>query len=773
MRLRLAVFILVLASAARAAEIKGKVTNAVGGEALGRVEVVVLEAKLENKLENKPEKKTSAVTSSTGEFDIPSLAPGSYTLRLNAVGYRLLTIPFTLAAATDVKEFSITMVPDNFHHTDKVEVRGDVFQGGDSPATVESNLTSSEIRETSTVFADDPFRAVQTLPGVSAEGNNEFFAEFSVMGAPFSSVSIYIDDVLVPSPFHEIGNSAEGASLGVLTSEVVEEMKLLPAAYPEKFGDATGAALDIHTREGSRGAPLFRLTAGIAASELLGEGGLGGERKGSWLVSARKSYINYLVQDRIQNAADVGFYDGDLKLNYDLAPRQNLNFFATGGHTDMHDPTVTAADTNSFASGQSDFTLVRAGWRWSVSPQLLMDARAAYLREPDQLFNPANQVVATTYHGEWVGGSGLTWAWSKEQVLEAGWTERQLRDDSFQAYYPTTGAPQFYAQAESGLRQSGYLQQSSSLLGGRVHVLGGVRWDSLQLIGVHPFSPQIAMAVRATSSTELQFGVARYQQFTQPFESGSVCPGFGFMPEKSDHYTAAVEQRLGENTRVRLQAFDRQDAQSMGLGSVQPVITSPCPSLEPIPNSTIERDYSRGVQLILQRRSANRLSGWLGYTWARAESRQYMVQYQEGPQAFTTLFPYNSPYAPTLDDQRNSLNAFATYRLKPTINLSGKFLFGSGFPVASGVFVLVGGNYQQVGTQTLRFPYQRLDLRVDKDWAFKRWKLTLYGEVLNLTNHYNARDVFSSGVDPNTGQAQLKMLQGLPITPTAGLAFQF
>ena len=65
----------------------GKLTNALGGEALGRVEVVVLENKV------------STVTSIEGEFDIPNLAPGSYTLRLNAVGYRLLTVPFTLASA--------------------------------------------------------------------------------------------------------------------------------------------------------------------------------------------------------------------------------------------------------------------------------------------------------------------------------------------------------------------------------------------------------------------------------------------------------------------------------------------------------------------------------------------------------------------------------------------------------------------------------------------------------------------------------------------------
>src|SRR5262249_29770152 len=160
---------------------------------------------------------------------------------------------------------------------------------------------------------------------VSPEGGNEFYSEFSVMGAPFSSVSIYIDDVLVPSPFHEISNFSDGASLGVLTSEVVEDMKLMPAAYPERFGDSAGAALDIRTREGSRGTPLFRISSGIAATEFLAEGGFSQASKGSWLVSARRSYINYLIKDRVSDSTDVGFYDGDLKLNYDLTPRQNVS----------------------------------------------------------------------------------------------------------------------------------------------------------------------------------------------------------------------------------------------------------------------------------------------------------------------------------------------------------------------------------------------------------------------------------------------------------------
>lgn len=748
---------------ATAGEIRGKITNAVGGEPLGRVQVFVLETEV------------SSITSDAGDFDIAKLAPGSYTLRINAVGYRLLTIPFTLGSATDVKEFSITMVPDNFHHTDKVEVHGDLFQLSNSPATTEMNLTSSEIRETSTVFADDPFRAVQTIPGVSAAGNNEFFAEFSVMGAPFENVAVYIDDVLVQNPFHEIGNFNEGASLGVLTSEVVEEMKLLPVGYPEQFGDAAGAALDIHTREGSRGSPSFRISAGIAASEILGEGGIGHLNKGSWLFSARKSYINYLVHGRIPSAADIGFYDGDLKLNYDLTSRQAVSFFATGGHTTMDLPDPAALQNFEYSSGDSNFTLSRAGWRWTVSPRLLLDAHAAFYREPNELFSNSSVLLSKSDHREWMSGGSVSWAWKPDEVLQAGLSDRKLRDSSYSATPLSDGSLQTNSLEGTALRQSGYLQQASGLLGGRIHVLGSVRLDSLSGFAVHPFSPQISVAWRAARSTEFQLAAGQYHQFESSYSSiDGYCFPLGFMPQKSDHYTASIEQRLGENTRVRLETFDRQDSWAMGViqgFNGQAVYASECPSLEPLPHSTYQKGYSRGAQLVLQRRSSNRLSGWLGYTLVQARQRQFQIASPVSPYS---LF-LNIPYYPTLEDQRHTLNVFAMYRLRPSLNLSGKFLFGSGFPIPSGTYAqIANGEYVPVGiNQTRLGTYARLDIRSDKDWAFRRWKLTLYGEVLNVTDHYNGRYIYSSGVDPVTGHATIKTLQGIPFTPTAGVVFQF
>src|SRR5258708_2519051 len=375
MRDRLAAVILVVssillsASFLNAAEIRGNVVSVDRGEPLARVQVAVL-------VEAQHEAVSTAITRKDGSFVIQGLAPGHYTLRLNAVGYRLITVEFSLAADEAAKEFDITLVPDNFRRTERVEVKGDIFQGSDSPAINELNLTSSEIRETSTVLADDPFRAVQTLPGVSASGNNDFFAQFSVMGASFDSTSIYIDGILVPSPFHGT-NITEGATLSILTGDTLEDIKLLPAAYPEKYGDAVGAALDLQTRDGSRTAPIFRASIGLAYTELLGDGELGKSRKGSWLAFVRKSYLGYLTRSRFNDISDdVSFYDGDLKLTYDVRPNQTVSFYGVGGHT-RYNLVHTSYNPvpNDIQHGTNDFIMGRVGWRWTVNPHLLVDTR--------------------------------------------------------------------------------------------------------------------------------------------------------------------------------------------------------------------------------------------------------------------------------------------------------------------------------------------------------------------------------------------------------------
>jgi len=756
------VFFFLLPALLHASEIRGKVVSVIGGEPLARVQVTVLETG------------APTVTAGNGTFSIQNLAPGNYTLRLNAVGYRLVTVPFSLTVGEQSKEFEVTLVPDNFRRTETVEVKGDVFNGSESPAINQINLTSSEVRETSTVLANDPLRSVQSMPGVSASGNNDFDARISVSGAPFEDVSIYLDGILVPAPFHGAGDFGAGATLSILTSDAIEGLKLFPAAYPEKYGDAVGAALALDTRDGSRAPATFRASVGLADTDILGEGQLGRGRRGSWLASARKSYLGYLLRNRLHNTfTDVSFYDADLKLTYDLRPNQTVSFYGVGGHTlaDLVHPNAPLKP-NGFKRGTNEFVMARMGWRWTINPRLLLDTRAAFLESPFTVRNVFLQNLQDEHYNEAVIGSTVVWSWHQNHILEGGWTARRVfrslratfYDDNDVAFQTRTGAA-------TGWHNDAYLQQASSFFGNRLRISGGVRLDSANLIDVHPVAPQLSASFRVATSTEVQFGAGRYTQFEFPvfplffdFSGFQFCsPGQEFL-KTANHYTAGVEHRIGEKTRLRATFFDRQNRRY--LASVN------CPTV--VANThfqSVGEDYSRGVQFVLQSRTANRLSGWIGYTLTYANQNGWFYFQPQEHEVERVL----SPYYPTLQDQRHTLNAFASYRLSPTVHLSAKWLFGSGFPEPSGgVFPDKDGHPQFVGLNSVRMgTYQRLDLRAEKDWAFKRWKLALYGEMLNLTNHDNQRFVSLGSPDPVTGWTGFSIQQGLPITPTAAIAFEF
>lgn len=652
-----------------------------------------------------------------------------------------------------MKDFEITLTPDNSTHSDTVQVKGDLFQGSDSPAVLQTNLTPEEVRQTSTVLADDPFRSIQTLPGVSAAGNDDFLAQFSVMGAQYQNVAIYIDGILVPSPFHGVEiTEGEGATLSIFTTDSLQDITLLPAAYPEKYGDDVGAALELETRDGSRTAPVFRISGGLADSEADGEGPLGRRKQGSWLASARRSYLGWLFLNRLNATSDdVSFYDADLKLDYDIGPNQRVDFYGVGGPTSyqlVHPSTPLGP--NDFDRLTDEFMMGRIGWRWVVDPSLLVEAHGAHFQQPTSESNVNGQPLDDAHYAEWVAAGTLVSGWRKDETLEGGWMARRASAGYKQTFYNPDGS---HGQSEGdadGWKNDGYVQQSSALFGNRLYLVGGLRLDTAALFDVHPLSPQISAAWQVAHATQLQLGYGRYHQFDFPaFTPPDPAPGCSITPESlqaANHYVAALEQRIAESTRVKLLLFDRNDELSLGE-----LVIGSCPyGFESFGFRTLSRDYSRGAQIILQSRNANRLSGWIGYTLAWA--RQNFYNSATGPNSI----PFWSPYFPTLADQRNTLNLFANYRLTPTLSLGGKFLFGSGYPVPNGQ------------TNPVRLgDYQRLDVRAEKDWAFRRWKLVTYGEVLNATNHYNPVYFYTS----NAGSVVTG--QGLPITPTAGVAFEF
>ena len=256
-----------------AAEVRGSVVDARGGEALSNVVVQFVGGAYR------------ATTDSAGRFRIPGVAAGDYVLNVSTVGYHLLKKSFHLDSG-ETKDFEVILSPETFHQTDSVEVQASPFEPSrqDSPSTLV--LGGNDAKNLASVLADDPLRAVQGLPGVSS--NNDFDARFSVRGADFSRIGLYLDGVLLHEPFHMLQGQQVSGSATAFNGDMVEELELHEGAFPGAYEDRTAGVLDVHTRDGNRTGDTFRIAASASNAGVMGEGPLGGRSAApGWSPRAR------------------------------------------------------------------------------------------------------------------------------------------------------------------------------------------------------------------------------------------------------------------------------------------------------------------------------------------------------------------------------------------------------------------------------------------------------------------------------------------------------
>ena len=155
-------------------------------------------------------------------------------------------------------------------------------------------LSSADLQNLRGVIADDALRAVQVLPGVAT--GDDFRSEFSVRGSDFSHMNFTVDGFATPFLMHMVRAVEERANTGsvaMINSDVLEEVTLLNGGYPQRSGNRTGAELGVDPARRVAGRAGFcgRRSAARRAS-MTAEGPLGRAKRGSWLVSGRKSYLD-------------------------------------------------------------------------------------------------------------------------------------------------------------------------------------------------------------------------------------------------------------------------------------------------------------------------------------------------------------------------------------------------------------------------------------------------------------------------------------------------
>lgn len=730
--------------------ITGLVRDAQSGEPLARVRVALVGTPWQ------------AQTDAGGRFVLTAVRPGQYTLQAVTVGYRMMRRTFTLTEGQQV-EFDIALSPETFRQRETVEVTAGAFEPLRAESPSEIAMAGSEVKNLGSVLADDPLRAAQALPGVSS--NDDFDGRFSLRGASWERIGLYLDDVLLHVPFHTLQGESATGSMAIFNGDMLEALALHAAAPPVRFADRTGAILEVTTREGGRIHRDVRVTASASNAAVMVEGPLGRARRGAWLASLRKSYFQYIIRRTATTEPTIafGFTDAQGKLSYDLTPHHHVTLSVLEGYADL-DRTRSRPQlgVNSVMLAGNHITVASAGWRYTPPARLLATSRLAWMRERFENLSRDELALAGGYYGEWQWTANATWLWGDGAPLDLGASARRLRADGFIYRYQFN--PFLVRRLDeyrgTALRDGAYVQQSLRPVQGRVQVTVGGRWDRHSASSPVTLCPAASLSVLPRTTTRIHLGWGQYAQFPDLHYLYSFLGGPGLRPERATHYTAAIEQRLGERSRFRVEVYQRDDRDLLFRPLYEPRLVAgrilPQRLDAPVVNSL--RGRARGLEAFFQRRTANRLTGWVAYAYGRTTMRDT---------ATGAEFPADF-------DQKHGVNVYLGYRVRPTVHLSVRWIYGSGFPIP-GFLRREGDRYFLAGQRNqVRLPaYHRGDFRINKAFVFDRWKLTLYGEVINLTNHANYRFDSFNGYNARTGQAYVTLDRMFPVIPSAGVLLEF
>jgi hypothetical protein len=744
------IFVLSLGAAAPAfaqnphpSVIRGTVVDARTGSPIPRILVAVEEG-------------PSVETGPDGAFVLEDVTPGQVRLYVSAVGYGLVqrTLQVAPGAALDLR---IPLSEGAATYTESVTVTADRFFRPE-PVAAQQVLGSAELMNLRGVLTDDALRAVQVMPGVAT--GDDFKSEFSVRGSDFSHLNFTVDGFATPFVMHmvrAVEERANSGSVSMINSDVLENVTLSNGGYPQRSGNRTGAELAFTMREGSRDRTVVRTSISGTSASVTAEGPVGHAKRGSWLLSGRKSYLDLIIKKLREEGLSFAFADMQAKFRYDLTARQSASFTFITGRSRLRELPEQPDDNDLFIGDNASAILI-AAWRATVRRGVLtasaLGATNGFRNYTDigiDLERGTNDQVAVRTD---LNLSVTTTIQLETGVLVEHATEFQRKQRQVTA---TTAVPLNDYRADA--LRSGAYARGRFQLGARVVVSPGARVDHSELTDQTTASPWLQTEWTLPRRFVIRAGGGLYQQFPDFEKVVGTFAATAIRPERAVHADVSIEHRVSPSIRAQITLYNRQDEDLIRRpGSETRLVAGRLVrgSLTSTFSNRLD-GYSRGAEFLVQRSSPQGLSGWFSYSFGKNRYED-----QVSGEAFWGDL-----------DQRHTLNAYVSYRFSHRFSASAKYRTGSNFPVP-GYYSKQGETYfVSEQRNALRLPaYGRLDLRANRTFDWSRKRLTLFAEVINVLNQDNVR-FNPPRISTSTRQVTRLFERLIPVIPSAGILLEF
>jgi hypothetical protein len=720
------------------------------------------------------ENQRCATSDTSGSFRLNDVRPGQYQIDITAPA-----IPTFRREGIEVRaglEGKVEIVIPTVNATrQELTVTESAFV---APEEVKGSAYLIQPREVSKTAGSlqDVSRYLQTLPGV-VFGANDFRNDIIVRGgSPLENLFI-IDNIEIPNINNFANFASAGGPVSMLDAELINDVTFLTGGYPSPYINRLSSVLQVAQREGDREQFRGRATVGFAGAGTILEGPIKKE-KGSWVVSVRRSFLDFFTDDIGFGGVPVN-YSINAKGLYDLSPRDRIWFVNISGVDSIR----IRPDGVSEDQQTNIFNINYDGWRSASGlnwQRLFGNSGVGLLglthseakvgsRVGDQLLNDATVYRENSREGESTIKYDLTLYAPMINKVQAGGSFKifRLNYNATQPIgneNPYTLVPRVnnFALVQSFLAyQSGAYFQTSQNLTRRLSFTWGGRFDNYQYIGASRFSPRVALAYRINDKLSWRASYGTYYQ--QPFFLflSAYPENRGLAPIRADHYVSGFTYVFDSTTRLTLEGYYKT------YSNYPVALEYPSFSLANagdtfavrnllFPLTAAGRGRVRGIELFLERKFSSKWFGQTNLSFQRTRHAGLDGIYRPGS--------FDYPYV---------FNAVGGYRLNPKWEFSARFVALGGRPftpfdepnsIAQNrpIFDLDRVNGERAPD------YLRLDVRADRTFTFRDKPLLVFIGVQNVTNRRNFAQL---DWNRRVGRAQIDEQQGL--FPLIGLDWRF
>nr|WP_313966519.1 TonB-dependent receptor [uncultured Porphyromonas sp.] len=738
-----------------------------------------------------------ARTDVEGRFVISGVKPGFVRLIVTMLGYETTTSAEVQVVGNQTSFIDIAL-DEASTSLSEVVVRPNMrLKRAESPLSLQT-LGIKQI-EKSAGANRDISKLVQTLPGVGATDPNR--NDLIVRGGGPSENVFYLDGIEIPVINHFSTQGASGGVVGMINPDFVREISFYTGAFPASRTNALSSVMEIKQRDGDADHMHLKASVGASDAALTIEGPLG--KKSSFIASARQSYLQWLFK-AIKLPFLPTYNDFQLKYKHRFNAHNELTILGIGAIDNMSLNTqlqTTGTEVQRYILSylpqykQWNYT-VGAVYKhygsghvdsWVLSRNMLRNSSVKHQNNDPTLPKLSEyqsdetesklryERVYTTLPFKLSFGAGLRYADYRNRDERLTYRSGQVVPLSYYAHIKL-------------LAYSAFAQASDEYLDKRLKLALGVNLvgNTLNSAMSNPLpqlSPRFSASFALTDDIDLNANFGRYAM--QPsYTSMGYRTSDGTYPNKarlryimSNQAVLGAEYHPGDYLRFSAEGFYKSysaypisEAEGISLASKGTEYGQV--GAEAVLSTGQGRAY--GVEVVARLMPWHQFSATATYTLFRSE--------------FTDK---TSIYRPSSWDTRQMLNLLISYRMGKSWYLSASWRYSGGAPytpidmelstnkAAWAVTNRAYPDYTQFNTLRLPAKHQ-LDLRLDKEFYFKRWMLNLYLDVQNayLSSYvsapvYTNRDasgrVMDHPTDPERQQVRQLDYYSKVILPTLGL----